>query len=173
MTYPIHEQLAERAETYVQSRRLSLKIQYPLGAGIDGCVWRTSRPSALKLSEREKSYHDEVESYRRLQEHNVRRLEGFAIPRLIDHDDLLLAIEISVVSPPFLLDFGKVYLDRPPPYWDDAEIMGHWHAEDRENFGDRWKTVLSLIRLLEGHGIYYVDPKPGNIMFADLADGSA
>jgi hypothetical protein len=43
--------------------------------------------------------------------------------------------------------------------------MGHWHAEGRENFGDRWNKVMSLIRLLEGYGIYYVDPKPGNIMF--------
>ena len=54
---------------------------------------------------------------------------------------------------------------RPIGY--DAEIMGHWNAEGRENFGERWIRVLSLIRLLEGYGIYYVDPKPGNIMFAD------
>jgi hypothetical protein len=161
------EEMAQRAETYVQSRQLSLDCQYPLGAGIDGCVWRTSRPSALKLCERDKSFRDEVESYRRLQNQDVRRIREFAVPRLIDWDAPLMAIEISIVSPPFLLDFGKVYLDSPPPYWDDAEIMGDWHAEGKENFGPRWGQVLSLIGLLQKYGIWYVDPKPGNIMFVD------
>ncbi len=159
--------MARRALTYVQSKGLSLDCQYPLGAGIDGCVWRTSRPSALKLCERDKSFRDEVESYLRLQEYEVRRLHDFAVPRLIDWDEQLMAIEISIVSPPFLLDFGKVYLDSPPPYWNDAEIMGHWHAEGRENFGERWNKVLSLIGLLQKYGIWYIDPKPGNIMFGD------
>ena len=36
---------------------------------------------------------------------------------------------MTIVSPPFLLDFGKVYLDSPPPYWDDLEIMSNWHVE--------------------------------------------
>ena len=74
---------------------------------------------------------------------------------------------MSIVSPPFLLDFGKVYLDSPPPYWNDAEIMANWHAEGKENFGPRWSQVLSLIGLLQKLGIWYVDPKPGNIMFSD------
>ncbi len=159
--------MARRAETYVQSRKLSLDCQYPLGAGIDGCVWRTSRPSALKLCEREKSFREEVESYLRLQDQNVRRIQEFAVPRLIGWDEPLMAVEISIVAPPFLLDFGKVYLDTPPPYWDDTEIMGDWHAEGQENFGDRWPKVLSLIGSLQQYGIWYVDPKPGNIMFGD------
>jgi hypothetical protein len=71
------------------------------------------------------------------------------------------------VRPRFLLDFGKVYLDAPPPYWNDAEIMANWHAEGRENFGDRWSKVLSLIGMLQKYGIWYIDPKPGNIMFED------
>jgi hypothetical protein len=121
----------------------------------------------LKLCERDKSFRDEVECYRRLQDQNVRRIQEFAVPRLIDWDDPLMAIEISIVSPPFLLDFGKVYLDSPPPYWNDAEIMSAWHAEGKENFGPRWSQVLSLIGMLQKYGIWYVDPKLGNIMFAD------
>ena len=134
---------------------------------MDGIIWRTSRHSVIKTFEREKSFRDELECYRRFATAGVEAISGFAVPGLIDFDLELTIIEIKIVRPPFLLDFGKVYLDTPPPYWDDAEIMGHWHAEGRENFGDRWKTVLSLIRVLEGHGIYYVDPKPGNVMFAD------
>jgi hypothetical protein len=167
VTTPLNEKLAQRAEAYVQGRGLRLDFQYPLGSGIDGYVWRTSRRSALKLCEREKSFREEVESYQRLQNAKVNRILGFAVPGLIDFDDSLMAIEISVVSPPFLLDFGKVYLDAPPPYWNDAEIMAHWHSEGEENFGDRWPEVLRLIGALQKYGIWYVDPKPGNIMFAD------
>jgi hypothetical protein len=167
VTHPIHEELAKRAEAYVQSRELSIDLQYPLGSGIDGCVWRTSRASALKLCERLKNYQDEAECYRRCRIAGVDRIQGFAVPKLIDADDSLMAIEMSIVRRPFLLDFGKVYLDIPPPYWDDAEIMANWHAEGREHFGEQWKAVLSLIRILESYGIYYVDPKPGNVMFGD------
>jgi hypothetical protein len=79
----------------------------------------------------------------------------------------LKVIELEIVRPPFLLDFGKVYLDTPPPYWNDSEIMGHWHAEGKENFGARWSKVLSLIGMLQKYGIWYIDPKPGNIMFGE------
>ena len=54
---------------------------------------------------------------------------------MIDADDQLFAVEMTIVSPPFLLDFGKVYFDSPPPYWNDDEIMANWHAEGKENFG--------------------------------------
>lgn len=134
---------------------------------MDGTIWRTSRHSVVKTFEREQNYHDERECYRRFQESKVETISGFAVPAFIDDDFDLLVVELSIVRPPFLLDFGKVYLDTPPPYWNDSEIMGHWHDEGRENFGKRWSKVLSVIRILEGFGIYYVDPKPGNIMFAD------
>jgi hypothetical protein len=157
----------ERAKTYANSRRISLQLEAPIGYGMDGSIWHTSRQSVVKTFEREKNYQDEVECYRRFATRQILTIAGFVIPDLIDCDDELLALEMSIVRPPFLLDFGKVYLDAPPPYWNDSEIMGHWHDEGRENFGKRWSKVLSVIRILEGFGIYYVDPKPGNIMFAD------
>jgi hypothetical protein len=134
---------------------------------MDGTIWRTSRHSVVKALERERSFLDELECYQRFTAAGVESIAGFAVPELIDFDTELLAIEIKIVSPPFLLDFGKVYLDAPPPYWNDAEIMGHWHAEGKENFGGRWPEVLRLIGALQKYGIWYVDPKPGNIMFAD------
>ena len=33
---------------------------------------------------------------------------GFAIPTLIDHDDELLALEMQIVFPPFVVDFASV-----------------------------------------------------------------
>jgi hypothetical protein len=167
VTNPLEEDLIRRADTYVQSRKLSLDRQYPLGAGIDGAVWRTNRPSALKVCERDQSFRDEVECYRRLKDAKISYLQDFAVPQLIDSDERLMALEISIVSPPFLLDFGKVYLDAPPPYWNDREVMGHWQAEGEQNFGERWNEVMSLIGMLQKYGIWYIDPKPGNVMFGD------
>ena len=161
------ESQLEQAQAYANSRDISLHREGPFGYGMDGTIWRTSRHSVVKSFEREKNFLDELECYQRFAAAGVDAIAGFAVPELLDFDCALMVIEIKIVRPPFLLDFGKVYIDAPPPYWDDAEIMGHWHEEGRENFGDRWKNVLSLIRQLEGHGIYYVDPKPGNIMFAD------
>ncbi len=86
---------------------------------------------------------------------------------LVDYDDALLIIEMSLVRPPFLLDFGKVYLDSPPPYWQDREVVEGMHAEGKEIFEHRWPEVLSLLAVLRRYGIYYVDPKPGNIRFSD------
>jgi hypothetical protein len=157
----------ERAKSYADSKQLSLEVEDAIGYGMDGSIWQTSRPSVVKVYERAKNYHDEVECYRRFASRNVITISGFTVPVLIGCDDNLLALEMSIVQPPFLLDFGKVYLDAPPPYWDDAEIMGHWHEEGRENFGKRWSNLLSVVRILESFGIYYVDPKPGNIMFDD------
>ncbi len=145
---------------------ISLHGEGPFGYGMDGTIWRTSRHSAVKTFERDKNFRDELECYQRFAAANIDTIAGFAVPELLDYDASLAVIEIKIVRPPFLLDFGKVYLDAPPPYWDDAEIMSHWHEEGRENFGDQWAKVLSLIRILEGYGIYYVDPKPGNVMIS-------
>lgn len=46
---------------------------------------------------------------------------------------------MDIVSPPFLLDFGKAYLDVPPDY--SPEAIADWEAERREIFGDRWVQV--------------------------------
>ncbi len=134
---------------------------------MDGTIWRTSRHSAVKVFEHEKNFGDELECYQRFQTAGVEAISGFAVPELIGFHRQLQVLEIKIVSPPFLLDFGKVYLDSPPPYWDDAEIMDDWYAEGKENFGPRWGQVLSLIGMLQKYGIWYVDPKPGNIMFGD------
>jgi len=167
---PDQSLLFERATAYAESKGIELARQEVFGFGIDGTVWRTSRHSVIKVFEREKSYFDELECYRRLKIAAVESIAGFAVPELIDSDDQLNVIEIKIVRPPFLLDFGKVYLDQPPPYWNDTEIMGQWHSDLKENFGDRTGIVLSLLRALQNYGIYYIDPKPGNIMFGDESD---
>lgn len=121
-----------RAQAYVDHNKTALVREDPFGYGMDGTVWQTLRHSVVKVFEHAKNYLDELECYRRLADAGVENLSGFAVPGLIDFHDRLKVIELKIVRPPFLLDFGKVYLDAPPPYWNDLEIMGHWHAEGRE-----------------------------------------
>ena len=159
--------LLARAQTYVQSRRIALRTDATLGYGSDGTIWRSTRPSAVKVFEHNKSYQVEKGSYLRLQERGIEVLTGLTVPSLIDFDDELGVVEMEIVRPPFLLDFGKVYLDRPPPYWGDKQIIANMHVEGRELFGRNWSRVLSALAALRSLGIYYVDPKPGNISFGD------
>lgn len=135
-----------------------------LGYGSDWAVWRTSRETALKILEKAESLRRELERYRRLQARGVRELAGFAIPFLEGSDERWLAIEMTIVEPPYLLDFGKVHLDAAPPYWNDRQIMAEAHAQWKERFGGDWPEVTRALNLLRSwFGIYYVDPRPANI----------
>ena len=77
--------------------------------------------------------------YLRLAEHTVRVVAGFDVPRLIDYGDELLAIEMEIVTPPFVLDFAGAYLGHPPPF--DAEQMAEWMADRAEIFEGDWPQV--------------------------------
>jgi len=133
---------------------------------MDGEVWESTRQTAIKAIRRERNYILELECYTRLSRDNVSRISGFSVPRLVGSDDRLQVIEIKIVTPPNILDFGKVHFDRRPDY--SPETWQEWLDERRELFGDHWPRVEALMAALSsGYGIYYMDPKPGNIMFGD------
>ena len=135
-----------------------------LGHGSDGAVWQTSRDTALKILEKAKNFQNELECYRRFQAANIRHIGQFAVPFLEGYDESLFAIEMTIVDAPYLLDFGKVYLDLPPPYYDDTQLMKDALAEWRERFGKDWRLVAAAIDVLKtDFGIYYIDPRPSNI----------
>lgn len=138
-----------------------------LGYGSDGSVWTSSRRTAIKACYHPKRFALELECYLRLREANVRRIGMFSVPCLEDFDDELLVIEITVVQPPYLLDFGKVYLDDPPTHLYDEQMMANALEEWLERFGKRWSKVQHAMRMLENYGIYYYDPRPGNVCFGD------
>jgi len=48
-----------------------------------------------------------------------------------------------------------------------VEIWTDWENQRRELFEDRWPQVRLLVSALRRIGIYYMDAKPGNIMFGD------
>jgi hypothetical protein len=156
-------ELLRKAEDYVQDKGHRIVRKARLGGGTDGEVWRSTRPSAIKVVIGPKNYQDELESYRRLNAANLYHLNGFDIPRLVARDDRLQIIEMSIVQPPYLLDFGKVYFDHPPTdvYDDPTQRL---EADVKANFGPNAPAVSRLLYALrERVGIWYADPKPANI----------
>jgi hypothetical protein len=66
--------------------------------------------------------------------------------------------------PPFVIDFGKAYLDQPPDY--SAEALAEWWVEREELYEPhQWPLVRRVLASLAAHGIHYFDPQPGNIRF--------
>ncbi len=111
---------------------------------------------------RPQNYQRERDCYFRLQEVEVTEICGLAVPRLVAYDDELMMVEMGIVSPPRVLDFGKAYLDRPPDY--PPELLEDSMEEFRTNYAeDDWETVLEVVDVLRSIGIHYYDLRPGNI----------
>jgi hypothetical protein len=160
---PFSEDIERRASQYASGR--GMRILDRLGFGRDGSVYSTSASTALKIHGRPESYARERDCYLRLREHEVVDVRGFHVPQLIAWDDGLLAIEMTVVERPFLLDFAATCLDEAPDFTE--EVMQEWHDEKREQFGEHWDEVRLVLAVLRGHyGIHLLDVNPRNITFS-------
>jgi hypothetical protein len=113
----------------------------------------------------DRNYSIELECYQRFKRESVTSIHGFAVPQLLGFDDVLQVIEMRIVTPPFILDFAKAYLDGPADF--SEETWEEWETETQERFEGRWQQVKSLIFALQKFGIYYYDAKPQNITFPD------
>jgi len=152
------------AQFYAERRRHI--IVDVLGFGIDGRVYLSDFGLAIKVHERERSYRTERDVYVRLRDCGVQHVAGHAVPALLGYDDSLLIIEMSVVQPPYILDFAKAQLDFPPDF--PAHVMEERYSHWADLFDDRWPHVLAIMRELERRfGVYLLDPHPGNIAFLD------
>src|SRR6266436_4248684 len=80
----------------------------------------------------------------------------------------LWIIEMSLVSPPYVLDFAGAYLDWAPDF--SEEVMADWRAEKQEQFEQHWPEVQAILAVLETYGVFMVDVNPGNISFGDHFD---
>ena len=154
-------ELRANLDQYVAKHRLSLHDF--LGDGTDGCVWRSSRNTAIKALERHRSYVTERDCYRLLTKHCVTAIDGFSIPKLVEYDDHTLVIEMAIVSPPCVIDFAKSYIGHEPEYPEEVleEREQHWS----EIWEDRWPQVQAILWKLRQFGIHYVDPSQNNIKF--------
>lgn len=153
-------ELERRVDLYAERQGIAIE-KPPLGAGTDGTVWATSRTTAVKILRKPEVFATELECYKRLLRKNITAIHGFAVPRLIDYAVDLQAIEIDIVQPPRVLDFGKVRLDDPGDY--SEETRAYELERLQELWEDHWPTVRRILSYLQGLGIYYTDPNPYNI----------
>jgi hypothetical protein len=167
-----NDELVRRAQIYTQRRRLLLGEQ--LGSGVHGIVFVTlshleQGPSvvrtAIKVHERRRDYVRERDVYLRLKEYRVDTIRGCHVPRLLEYDDELWIITMTIVTRPFVLDFAGAYLDQPPDYGED--VLADWRADKQEQFGPRWAEVQAILGDLEDFGVFMADVNPGNIAFGD------
>jgi hypothetical protein len=162
------DDLIRRVQQYAGRKGMALRES--LGAGYHGNVFAAgyqskSGRSAVKGHERQAAYERERDVYLRLRDCDVTAIRGCHVPALIDYDDELWVIEMTVVSRPFVLDFAGAYLDTAPDFSD--EVLADWGAEKQEQFGPRWREVEAILGALEAYGIFMLDVNPGNVSFED------
>ncbi len=136
-----------------------------LGIGRDGEVYSTDHNTAVKFLTVREHFEREQNVYKVCTRKGIKRVAGHRVPDFIRADDELLAIEMEIVRPPFLLDFVSAYPVETAPQFSE-EVWEQWYAEKSEQFGDRWpqvELVLSEFRRLTGYVL--LDVNPGNIRF--------
>jgi hypothetical protein len=155
-----------RGRKYAALSGISLDFARPLGDGTDGKVWKSSKGTAVKVLERMAGYYNERDSYLRLAEYGLtEKIDGFWIPQLLGYDDDLWVIEMQTISKmPYIIDFAKVRIDRPPDF--SEEVVRDAEEKGQEEFGRHWPEVCQLLTTLESFGIHYLDARPSNIVFS-------
>lgn len=128
-----------------------------LGHGQDGMVFSTNRQRAIKAFRFPELYLRELEIYHYLRQWEITEVNSFHIPVYVASDDELAVIEMTIVSPPRVLDFVAARIEMPVEYTDE------WIAEKEEVFGDDWPQVKRVIWGFEQQGIYLSDVTPNNI----------
>lgn len=154
--------LIETAIEYCKSHKIDLLAS--LGHGLQGIVYKTSRRTAIKTHCRQKAYKQKLDAYIRLDTHNAQQVRGVIFPKLYAYDNDKLAIEMTMVSPPFIVDFGGAYLDTAPDHARAPQVVEEWESNKREQFGDDWPEVQAIIAEFESrYRVILVDVHPGNI----------
>jgi hypothetical protein len=160
--------LVQHAEVYAKQRKIVFAEE--LGGGIHGVVQVAEdnvnfRRFAVKFHRYADAYLKERTIYQRLAEHGVVTVRGFSVPQLLGWSDECLAVEMTIVDRPFVLDFAGAYLDEPPEFTE--ETWADWTTEKEEQFGDRWREVQAVLAVLRSHGVTMVDVSPSNIAFRE------
>ena len=152
------------ADAYALRRGLVFTGRF--GAGLQGKVWKVRRkgkliPFALKLHLKRNAYLRERDCYLHLAEAGDFELEGFNIPALLHWDAAALALELTIVDRPFVVDFAQTWLEGPPDF--PVEVWQERRETWAEMYGDDWPRVRRVLAALEERGVWYLDVHPGNI----------
>lgn len=134
------------------------------GFGQDGNVFLSPAGTAVKVLETYDQFDRELACFERLAEHGVTLLASrFEVPVLLGSERDIRVIEMTLVRPPFLLDFAGCSLDEPRI--EDEHLIEHWEKLE-EMWGERFGVVQELYNeLILKHGIYYYDFHKGNLKF--------
>lgn len=157
--------MLETASHY--ERRYAVRFIDKLGDGKDGFVFETAERMAVKFLNDQGLYHRELRAYQILLSRNIDSINGFQIPRLIRSDDELRAIEMTVVRPPFVLDFASTYTSNEyERFGFTAEVLEERELHWAEVFGDHWATVQLLCEAFTREtGLLLLDLSLNNIKF--------
>jgi hypothetical protein len=154
--------LLQKGKTYCTTK--GIDIIQKLGHGTQGVVYQTNRNSAIKIYDLFNGYSRERDIYKRLKERKIESVSNFKIPRIMDWNDELFILEMSIVHVPCVLDFGGAYLDKSPDHL--IERNEEWESEKAEEFGENWEEAKIIIREIEQRaGIWLADINTGNIKF--------
>jgi len=162
------EELDRLSQRYASKR--NIKLGDRLGFGVHGNVFAAQHKTkpgffAVKFHRDQRPFNQECRVYERLREEQTTRIRGFNVPQLLRIDEEFRAIEMTIVRPPFLLDFAGAYLDEAPDFSED--VLRQWQEEKAEVFGERWPEVTRILAVLEALGIYLRDINPANIFFRE------
>jgi hypothetical protein len=138
-----------------------------LGDGKDGRVFQTEHGRAVKFFNDEAIFRRELRAYQILQQRDIDQINGFQIPRLIQHDDNLRALEMTIVQAPFVLDFASSYTSEEYARFGFPEdVMDERVLEWSEIFGEHWPEVISLLEAFTREtGLILLDLSLNNIKF--------
>ena len=145
----------ERGTRYAKSRNLTIEKEF--GYGCDGFVFATNKSTAVKSFRYPQLFQYELEIYDYLTEHRITSVDEFHIPELVSSDPGLCVIEMTIVSPPFVLDFVSARIET------EVEYDEEWIAQRMEEFESDWPTVRRVMLGMRQHGIHLVDVHPGNV----------
>lgn len=127
--------------------------------GLDAYLWQTTHYQIIKVHRYKERFRRELEAYQRLQERGIERLKGFRFPQLVRCNEELRILELSFVSPPYILDFVEVGLGKRPSNFDLDRI----ETQQAKQFGKDWPDLKRLLEALMQIGIYYDDVHNKNI----------
>ena len=162
------EELDSLAQGYALRR--NIKLGERLGFGIHGIVFAAednTKPGffAVKFHREQRPFERECRVYQRLREEQTTRILGFNVPQLLSIDEEFRAVKMTIVRPPFLLDFADALLDEAPDFSED--VLRQWEEDKAEIFGERWPEVTRILAALQALGVYLLDINPGNIFFTE------
>lgn len=142
-----------------------------LGAGKDGVVYKVKRNAfpgflAVKSFYRQAGFERERDVYLRLRELRLGKIRSCYVPELVAWSDELLTLEMTIVEPPFILDFADAWFEEDAPEFSD-EVWADMDRKLDEDFAARATEVRRLLAVLRSYGILLCDVHPGNIRFAE------